>query len=134
MKMVSQALAGFWHDRQPLRGEKPLPDEILCAVFIFLFKLFGKEGSIVPVGQIHLMQVHDAIPMGQKILPNGVWYGGGSIFFAFPVMDRQDGVVEIEILHSQLKAFKEAESAAVKQTDNQIVGIWQAADDAVDFL
>lgn len=80
------------------------------------------------------MKVRDAVPVGQKDLTDGAGDGDGSIFFAFPVMDRQDGFVEIESLHPQLKAFKEAEAATVKETDDEVVGVWQATDDAVDFF
>ena len=114
MEVVSPALFGFRYGRQSLRGEKPLPDEVFCAVFVFFLQLFGKKGAVVSLVDILLVKVCDAIPVGQKVRPEGVGDGDGTVLFSFSVVDRQDGLDEVEILNPQLKAFKEAESAAVK--------------------
>ena len=63
VEVIALALSGFRYTGQVGAWEKPLPDELPGAVFVFPFNAVKHEYTIIACVQITLMQVSDPLQL-----------------------------------------------------------------------
>jgi len=106
MQMIPFSLSGLWNMGQIGGREKPLPDKLPGAVWVFLFNPGEHEHAVIAGFQIFCVQFFDLFQMkrqlGHELLRQ--WYS--AILFSLAVVDGQNSRIKVEGIDPEPQAFK----------------------------